>query len=204
MKHFESEIILYIDNELSIEQQKQLFLHLSECEECAIILSDYIKMKNETRNFYYSLDSRFKNIKTFTIPLDKNYKHNYPFYFTAAAVIILGLLFLFQLNNEKKSEMKLSELHNQFISLREDYESILKENENKIILNNDEQTVYKKQEKKEQEGKIFNRKISDKKEDGNLVLKVNPKESEYMKYLNSLPTEKISKNDFLVQQIIGN
>ena len=66
MKHYDLEISRFIDNELSANEQKELFSHLSNCEDCGKILSDFMEMKQNSRSFYENLSVVLN--KTFDLP----------------------------------------------------------------------------------------------------------------------------------------
>jgi len=89
MKHYEYEINLFADGELPAQEQKELFVHLSECGECRKNLSDYYQLKERSRDFCAQNISQLKNARS-----KSNIFYKTGFYISAAAaVILLFLLF---------------------------------------------------------------------------------------------------------------
>jgi hypothetical protein len=89
MKHYEFEINLLIDGELPENAKDELFTHLSTCRECQNSLSQYLLLKEQSREFCIQKINKLK-------PKDVE-KINYykiPFYISAAAAIILIFLFI--------------------------------------------------------------------------------------------------------------
>lgn len=199
MKHYESEINLFIDNELSPERQKELFYHLSGCDECRNLLSDFIQLKNETKDFYNRLGYAVYDMRSFPdTTSDNKSKQKYSIYIAAVAVVILGILFLFQLNDRVNSDKKYSEIYNNFISLKKDYDLLSKIDNAEIIKSTEKEFAFDKPKDEKKDVVMIDEKKRDK------VLGIKHRDSDYLKYVNSLPTEEITKNDFLTPQIIGN
>jgi hypothetical protein len=111
MKHYEYEINLFVDGELSPGGKTELFNHLAYCEMCRNDLEEYYKVKNKARKFcddkisslmpHNSIDvfkesvpSKKSSIlsanKEITSPKNNFYK--YSFYTAAATVAVLSFL----------------------------------------------------------------------------------------------------------------
>ena len=52
MKHFEFEMSLYIDGELPEENEKELFIHLSNCSQCREQFLKFHKIRENVKNFF--------------------------------------------------------------------------------------------------------------------------------------------------------
>ena len=89
MKHYEYEINLFADGELPREDQKELFVHLAECDECRKILADYLLMKERSREFCSKNISLIMNK-----PSKQNIIYKVGFYTSAAAAVILLVIML--------------------------------------------------------------------------------------------------------------
>ena len=129
MKHYELEISQFMDNELSDDEQKILFTHLSECEECRKTLSDFMEMKKESRLFYENINVELKSAITLPFGVDsKKEKNIYKplFYYAAAASIIFGLLFLLQQFDKSKIEKKYTTLETEYRKLDRNYNQVIK------------------------------------------------------------------------------
>lgn len=89
MKHYEYEINLFADGELSAQDQKELFSHLADCGECRKTFSDYLLLKEKSRDFCSQNLSQMKNK-----PSRLNIFYKVGFYSSAvAAAILLFVLF---------------------------------------------------------------------------------------------------------------
>ncbi|HEX2983434.1 MAG TPA: zf-HC2 domain-containing protein [Ignavibacteriales bacterium] len=93
MKHYEYEINLFIDNELDESSQKDLFLHLSQCEECRRDFAKYLIIKEKSRKV---IAKDMLSMKTFFLkkkdqPANNIYNRAAVFVMAAAAVILLFL-----------------------------------------------------------------------------------------------------------------
>ncbi len=84
MNHYEYEINLFADGELPQHEQKELFFHLAECGECQKTLSDYLLLKEKSRDFCSQNISLLKNK-----PSKQNLFYKVGFYSSAAAAVIL-------------------------------------------------------------------------------------------------------------------
>ncbi|MGA9291768.1 MAG: hypothetical protein WBV81_04210 [Ignavibacteriaceae bacterium] len=62
MKHYEYEVSLFVENELPPDKKEELFLHLSRCNKCSNVLTDYQKLQSHISNFYNTLPSSNFNI----------------------------------------------------------------------------------------------------------------------------------------------
>jgi hypothetical protein len=109
MKHYEFEISQFIDGELTAGEKKELFLHLSECSECQKVFSEYLTLKEKSKDFCAGKIAGHMK-ENMSIPLDDVYSKIAPvipivekkkvnifyksaFYITTAAAALL-LLFI--------------------------------------------------------------------------------------------------------------
>jgi len=51
MKHYDYEINLFVDGELTVDEEKKLFIHLSDCDECRKEFSEILLLKEKSRKF---------------------------------------------------------------------------------------------------------------------------------------------------------
>jgi len=205
MKHYELEISQFIDNELTAGEQKKLFAHLSDCEECRAILSDFMEMKKESRAFYEDIDVDLKPVINLPEAVESKKENNIYkplFYFSAAALIILGLLFLLKLSNVDKLETQYSSLQLKYNELKTAYSSFKKDDiinspSSKNISSNDEKVSSgKKHHGLKKSNYVSTKNLSSK------SLKEN-----YFKFSRKsrqITVVQVTKNDFLTPQIIGN
>ncbi|MCL5029876.1 MAG: zf-HC2 domain-containing protein [Bacteroidetes bacterium] len=129
MKHYELEISQFMDNELPADEQKELFIHLSGCEDCRETLSDFMETKKESKSFYNELDAELKSVKLSAAVQQKREKNIYKtsFYFSAAASIILGILFLMRQSNSAQIEKQYLMLEAKYNELNIEHDSVKKE-----------------------------------------------------------------------------
>lgn len=206
MKHYGFEISQFVDDELSVEDQQMLFFHLAECKDCREILSEYIDIKNGVKSFYNDMDIELKSpaASISYIRLKRNiYKPM--FYFSAAALILLGFIFLFTQLTGKNTSNKYEKLWVDYTKLKNDYGNVFNEKNNLV----------KELEKERQSRTINDRQNSLKKFISSNEAKI--KKKEHVFYfakkvrkdrreisLSSITTVKITKEDFLFPQLIGN
>ena len=95
MKHFDYEINLFVDGELNEIDKKEMFIHLSVCEECRNTLSDFLILKEKSR---MHIAENIKEIKN--TPKRNNLFYKIGFYTSTAAAIVL----LFLLTSSKPKE----------------------------------------------------------------------------------------------------
>lgn len=87
MKHYDFEINLLLDGELPESDKDELFTHLSKCRECSDAFSQYLLVKEKSKEFcIQNLDS------TLNKNAARNRLYKYSFYMSAAAVVILIML----------------------------------------------------------------------------------------------------------------
>ena len=112
MEHFEKEISLFVDNELPAEGIKKLFLHLAECDSCAISLNKTMKIKNGVASFYNELKPErlpagisvtVQKNKVFSI---RKFKSNWYY----AAAVFLVFCFAWLINSQHEIGLRNSEL----------------------------------------------------------------------------------------------
>src|ERR1035437_2790820 len=94
MKHFDFEINLFVDGELGEKDKKEMFIHLSECEDCRNMLSDLLLLKEKSRIHITKNINEIRNL-----PKKNNLFYKIGFYTSTAAAIVL--LFLFATSKPK-------------------------------------------------------------------------------------------------------
>jgi len=166
MKHFDYEINLFVDGELGEIDKKEMFIHLSECEECRNTLSDFLLLKEKSR---MHIAENIKEIKN--TPKKNNLFYKIGFYTSTAAAIVL----LFFLTSSKpikpfttKNEVRI--------------DTIFVKKEIPIVQN-----------KTAPAHSIT---------PGKSKMPIESSQKEYLRYVMSLPSEKITNAD-LIQKDIG-
>jgi len=209
MKEYEFKISQFVDNELSANEQKELFLYLSESEEARQSLADFIEMKKEVKSFYAGMNSEIDDSKIVTAGITtqnkREKKNKTMFYFSTAASIIFAFLFLINQFKENPILTKYQNLQTEMIELQENYSDALNEQTELLKINNQ---LYVETKKLRIAQAVFKKK-SDSKTPRIELPKVeqqkkNPNYKSRNNYLASIPTYTITKDDFLGQQIIGN
>ena len=207
MKDYEFKISQFVDNELSANEQQELFRFLSESEEARQTLVDFMEMKKETKSFYSGMNTEMDDSKIVAagIYAQKEKKYKTMFYFSAAASILFAFLLIVNEFKQNPILTKYQNLQIEIIELQENYSDVLSKQIELVRVNNQ---LYEETEKLKTAQVVMKSK-PDKKS-----LKVQPpkitkqqKKPNYKSrnnYLASIPTFIITKDDFLGQQIIGN
>jgi Predicted transmembrane transcriptional regulator (anti-sigma factor) len=86
MKHYEFEISLLIDGELDNSGRNELFAHLAKCDECRETFTEYLQLKDKSKEFCVKEMSKPKN------KLHGNNFYKISFYASAAAAVILIIM----------------------------------------------------------------------------------------------------------------
>lgn len=93
MKHCEFEISQFVDGELTGEGKNELFRHLSECSECQKVFSEYLELKEKSKDFCAGKISKEISKKAFTlnptVPERKRLFYRTAFYISSAAALLL-------------------------------------------------------------------------------------------------------------------
>lgn len=208
MKNYELKISQFIDNELSAKEQQELFSFLSGNEEARQTLSDYMEMKKETKSFYAGMNPELDDPKIIAAGVyaqkreEKKYKMM--FYFSAAASIILFFLLLFQQFRPDPMFTKYQNLQAEMIKLQEDFSEALSKQIELVKQNNQ---LYEEAEKLKTVQVTINQPVQKKPVAGVKKKNIPPPRPIVRKqnnYLASIPVIKITKDDFIGQQIIGN
>ncbi|MGA7722567.1 MAG: zf-HC2 domain-containing protein [Ignavibacteriaceae bacterium] len=213
MKHYDLEISRFIDNELSANEQKELFSHLSNCEDCGKILSDFMEMKQNSRSFYENLSVVLN--KTFDLPFGTTQKkgeklYKLLFYFSAAASIILGAMFLYKSTSVVRLETKYSALELKY--LRTD---IAKNNSHQNDFNNKSKIIDITSKEKSELSVQKNYSTSQKKNKLKIINSIKSEKnlppadvkngySKLSQRSQEIQIVQVTKNDFLTPQVVGN
>ncbi|MCF6269193.1 MAG: hypothetical protein L3J41_05765 [Melioribacteraceae bacterium] len=207
MKDYEFKISQFVDNELSESEQKELFLFLAENEAGREVLSDFIEIKKEIKSFY----SGMNNTKVVTIGKatqnKKERKQKAMFYFSTAAAILFGFLFLFNQFKENPFLIKYQNLQTEMIELQENYSDVLKRQTDLIKINHQlyigtqqlKTSKVAKQNGRDNKSTILQSAIN---KNGKNYSPVN--QGRMLASLQNIQIIEITKNDFLGGQIIGN
>jgi hypothetical protein len=213
MKDYELMISQFVDNELSTTEQQELFLFLSENKVGREMLFDFIEIKKESKSFYSELNVEMENKKVIAIDNKIERKQKRMFYFSAAAAILFGFLFLINQFKENPVATKYQNLQTEMIELQESYSDLLKKQTDLIRVNNQlyVETQKRKTSKIVKGNRDNNNSIKTKpskgvkqlrNKSGNSISSSN--KGRMLASLQNIQIIQITKNDFLGEQIIGN
>lgn len=90
MSHYEYEINLYLDKELPLEMEAELFLHLSQCQQCRV---EFRKCQQVKEGSKYYFKNKYEESGVIVTKQFNPYK--YFTYFSAAAALVLIFLQVF-------------------------------------------------------------------------------------------------------------
>lgn len=209
MKDYEIKISQFVDNELSVNEQQELFRFLSEDEEARQTLVDFMEMKKRTKSFYAGMNIEMDNSKiiaaNMSVQNKKVKRHKTMFYFSAAAAILLAFMFLINQFKEDPILMKYQNLQTEMVTLQEKHNDALNKEAKLLELNNqltiEIQNIKTEQLAVNKKTKILTPKPEPSK--SNIYVK-KAKVKNQNNYLANIPTYAITKDDFLGQQVIGN
>ncbi len=207
MNDYEFKISQFIDNELATDEQPEFFRFLSENEEARRMLADYIEMKENAKAFYSELDTELDSSKAIKSGLtnsnNREKKYNVMFYFSAAAAIVLAFFLFFNISKNNIDSRKYFNLQTKYISLQENYNNILSEKIELIKLS--ENLSSKIKESKSKQISLSSKPVL-KKKNTNAKYKQPARITFHSRraYAANIPVYRITKDDFLGQQIIGN
>lgn len=94
MKHFEYEINLLVDGELPDADKKEVFAHLAECEECRMLFTQYLSIKDKSADYCAHLIKGAKQEKKNPYAVKTGNIYKSAFYISSAAAILIAF-FLF-------------------------------------------------------------------------------------------------------------
>jgi protein involved in sex pheromone biosynthesis len=166
-------------------------------------------IKDKSKKFYEGIIPELNEAILPYTPIERRKEKNIYkplFYFATAACLLLGSLFLMNQTRENQLQNKLTNLEKQYAIIENNFQKISGQelNETEIRAISDE--------KNEKHREILNpsaKKVQKKMETKNMEpdsykMKTENRRSDYAQYLSSLKTERITKNDFLIPQLIGN
>ena len=205
MRHFEFEISQFIDNELPLSEKKELFLHLSQCDECNLFLEQSLKMKTEVKSYYSRVKPEGKPLlKVSNVSQPDHRKttiYKMLFYTSVAATIILGFFLILISKDLSYFKSNIPQMHEEITALRNDL--LLASREQGELLN-----IGKNQLAQKNNLIIHptDKKPHVKKTPAvHFVIKTNNSGTgNYMIQYATIPSVKINKEDFLIPPIIGN
>ncbi len=206
MKHHEFEISQFLDNELPIVEQKTLFSHLSVCDECSKAMSDLIKIKQGVKSVYDEMHVELKDYSSLTTLLESGRKkrniYRTMFYTVTAASILLGFFLILLEGNYSSLENKYLQLQSEGSRLQDKYTMALNENKRLSEMNKNNFDKMNFLVAKYKIGEPVTLKSPPMKSATKIIASSNKKRIPTGVMYGSL--EKITKEDFLVPQIIGN
>lgn len=217
MKDYKLKISQFIDNELSVDEQQELFRFLAENQEARETLADYMEMKSEAKSYYAGMNVEMDNSKVLAAgvftPQKNMKKYRTMFYFSAAAAILFAFMFLFNQFKQNPILTKYQNLQSEMINLQEDYTVVLNRQVELIKLNNQ---LYAETEKLKTAPVAMKSKPV-KKVSGEQSPKIKKEKNNKQKrshttansgrmlaLFQNVQTIEITKNDFLGGQVIGN
>jgi len=122
-KHYDMEISLFIDNELSDSGQKDLFGHLSTCEYCRASLSKSMELKKRINKRYAEMNpgmiNPYKNMKNALPGTNAGKIYKITTALGIAATIILGFFLALTDISNNKSEAGYKQLTQEVSALNE-------------------------------------------------------------------------------------
>lgn len=200
MKEIELKISQFIDGELPLEEQRELFKVLSLDSEARETFNGFLAMKNSVKLHYSSMETDLSGIK---LPLGNAPKSRNIYkpisYFSAAAILIIfifsGLLF----SNFVALQSKFNAVNTEYKSLKETSDYLKKINDFfKTTLVQESKPVIKVI----RSGK-FGKTIT-RTEQTIAENKFTGVKSKMDDLYNNFTSIKITKNDFILPQMIGN
>jgi len=217
MKDYEFKISQFVDNELSANEQQELFRFLSDSHEAQQTLIDYMAIKNEAKSFYSGLHTEMGNSKTITAGIiaqnEREKKYKTMFYFSVAASIIFVFLLVVEQYKENPILSKYQNLQTEMIELQENYSDVLNMQTELLVINNRlfvetkklksaQAVINSKSDKSTKHSQQSKKNVIDKKK-GERSYSVGNVDR-MVASLQNVQTITITKNDFLGGQIIGN
>ena len=216
MKDYEFKISQFIDNELSVNEQQELFRFLSESQEGRQTLTEFMEVKKEMKSFYAGMNVELNDSEIVAASVsaqnEKEKKYRMMVYFSAAAAIFFAFMLLVNQFKENPILTKYQNLQTEMIKLQENHSDVLSKQIELVRMNTQ---LYEETEKLKTAQMVINKK-SDKKvqrADSPMINKQkNKKESSHtsdnsssmVAALQNIQRIEITKNDFLGGQIIGN
>jgi len=203
MKHYDYEISLFIDGELPDEEQNKLFEHLAECYECRSALVEFQSTKIKSKSYYGAQLPEANGTIIPMAPEVKTAKTNIfktAFYIAAAACMLIGLLFLMNQMQQDKLKYKLANLETKYSLLENNFKQASIQKQDEVNVKEASTEKVKNFHAKKLPGKSEIQNIKP----NSVKMKTENRKSDYAQYFSSLKTERITKNDFLIPQLIGN
>jgi len=216
MKDYEFKISQFVDNELSKNEQQELFCYLSENQEARETLIDFMEVKKKAKSFYAGINFEMDDSKIVAAGIatqnSREKKYKSMFYYSVAASVIFAFLLAVNQFKENPILAKYHNLQTEMITLQENYSDVLSKQTELLTINNQ---LYAETQKLKSAQMVINKK-SDRKnpmveEPQNKKQKSQQGQSysagnsgRMVASLQNVQTIEITKNDFLGGQIIGN
>ena len=129
MKDYEFKISQFIDNELSVNEQQELFRFLSESQEGRQTLTEFMEVKKEMKSFYAGMNVELNDSEIVAASVsaqnEKEKKYRMMFYFSAAAAIFFAFMLLVNQFKENPILTKYQNLQTEMIKLQENHSDVL-------------------------------------------------------------------------------
>ncbi|MBA4318541.1 MAG: hypothetical protein C0412_09080 [Flavobacterium sp.] len=199
MKEIELQISRFIDGELPFEEQGEFFKALSLNEDARNMLNEYSELKRGIKGHYTGLDIDLSSLK---VPLNKEPENKYKkyFYFSAAASIIILIASSFLFTRFFAFQSEIEQVKEGYIRVNNELEGYKKERDTFKTVLAQEARITSPQMVPAVKNKTF-KPIPGEKTAINSQRKYT---SRIDLNLDAFTTVKITKDDFLVQPIIGN
>ena len=200
MKDIEYKISLFIDNELPENEQADFFKYLSEDKDSREMLSDLNKMKTGLKEHYNDIKGDMDFPLTLVKGNDNEKKYKTYFYYAAAASLLFLILSISLLVNAQFYKEDINKSKTVYESVKNDNEKLKNEITQLIT-----EKSYLQTESHDKKTVILKTAAGIKITPNKNTIKNN--ESYYTFLDNKIknaPVVKISKSDFITQQMIGN
>lgn len=205
MKHYEYEISLFVDNELPFQEGKEMFAHLSECKECSGFFADTMKMKKGIAKHYQEMDSEItptaELIKDLYVVNKSSLFVKAGFAASIAAVFIMGYFLYATHITQSLLENKYNRLYTEVSALKGSINTTDSSVQTESAVKPETKQAKRNDVLKSRQLKKNNDETEKDADNNNTEMKAPPR---YTFQYASLPSIEIKKEDFLVQQMVGN
>lgn len=206
MKHYDFEVSQFIDNELSVPEQKVLFAHLAQCEECSAFLTDSMNLKKQINTHYLDMNAESGSINALMNRINtRNKQNNYykiSFAISMAATLILGFFLAITQHNRSQAEERYFSLRSEVETLKENISILAVEKQKQESpVNASIQKVKRISQVKLKPENVTRNTKEDVKPQKGIEMSVPDR---YTSQYASIQKVSISKEDFLVQKMVGN
>ncbi len=199
MEDLELKINMLADGELSNSEQVELFAELSNNEEARKIYNEALSLKRGVASHYSQVHADlapFNYPKLQPVVIGKAKVYKYASYISTAAAVILVMLLAMSKSENRNTADRLKKMQNDLSLVKSDYEKLSNIQTVKQQIKPSVSFVKTNTKaKRNNKGTIQNLTV---------VNSSIPISDRYYKLMENRPTVKISKEDFLASQIVGN